>query len=319
MTALPPVLRAIDDQPRAQAALAAAVPNPVHAYLLVGPEGAGKRRAATAFGAALLCPSGGCAECASCRRVDSGNHPDLVVVERTGPFITVDQAREIARLAARSPMEGSRKVLVLTDFHLVSSAAPALLKTLEEPSASTVFAITAERITPDLVTIASRCVQVELGARMTTANDPAFESRMSLWRSVPERLDGTGATAMVLAAELIESLDQAVEPVRARQAEEAEEAAERAKLTGVRGATARETEERNRREQRRARTDDLRAGLVTLAVAYRDRIVSALSAREAANAAAAATAVTAAGKELVRNPNETLLVQSLLLRVDSRL
>lgn len=311
---LPPVMAEADIQPRAAAALAAAVPAPVHAYLLVGPAGAGKKRAAVAFGAALLCPDGGCGRCRSCRRAKEGNHPDLVMVERAGASILIDQAREIVRLAARSPVEGDRKVLVLTDFHLVDRAGPALLKTLEEPSASSVLVLTAERITPELVTIASRCVRIEFAATEAVAADSEREARMRVWRELPGHLDGTGATAMALAAQLMESLEAAVEPVRQRQAEEAAAAAERAKITGER-VSARETEERQRREQRRARMDELRGGLVELARAYRDRIVNASSAREAEAAEAAALAVTAAGKELVRNPNESLLLQALLLRV----
>ena len=311
---LPPVMAEADIQPRAAAALAAAVPAPVHAYLLVGPAGAGKKRAAVAFGSALLCPEGGCGRCRSCRRAKEGNHPDLVMVERAGASILIDQAREIVRLAARSPVEGDRKVLVLTDFHLVDRAGPALLKTLEEPSASSVLVLTAERITPELVTIASRCVRIEFAATEAVAADSEREARMRVWRELPGHLDGTGATAMALAAQLMESLEAAVEPVRQRQAEEAAAAAERAKITGER-VSARETEERQRREQRRARMDELRGGLVELARAYRDRIVNASSAREAEAAEAAALAVTAAGKELVRNPNESLLLQALLLRV----
>ncbi len=310
---LPPVLEALDRQPRAAAALAAAVPGPVHAYLLVGPAGPAKA-AAVAFGAALLCPDGGCGRCRVCQRVLGGNHPDLVLVERVGASINVDQAREITRVAARSPLEGERKVLVLTDFHLVGPAAPALLKTLEEPSPSTILVVTAERITPELVTIASRCVKVEVADPGAAVVDEAFQARMAAWKAVPDRLDGTGAAAIALATELIESLDAAVEPVRARQAEEAQAAAARAKATGER-ANTKETEERQRREQRRARMDELRAGLVQLSVAYRDRLVAARSASEAEAAARAAATIGEAGRELIRNPNESLMLQVLFLRI----
>lgn len=250
-----------------------------------------------------------------------GNHPDLVMVERAGASILIDQAREIVRLAARSPLEGNRKVLVLTDFHLVDRAGPALLKTLEEPSASTVLVLTAERITPELVTIASRCVKIDFAAvdragAAGEAGDGDRAARLAVWREVPDRLDGTGATAMALAAQLIESLDAAVEPVRARQAEEEAAAAQRAKITGER-VSATETEARLKREQRRARMDELRGGLVELAVAYRDRLATAPSARQAEAAERAAAAVTGAGQELVRNPNEALLLQALLLRIGS--
>jgi DNA polymerase-3 subunit delta' len=151
-------------QERAVGALRAAVRAPVHAYLLEGPVGSGKRQAALAFGVALLCPAGGCGACDTCLRARSEVHPDLVVVEREGPAISVGQAREIRRLALRSPNEGRRKVLVLVDFHLAQDAGPALLKVVEEPPSSTVFVILAEHVPPELETIASRCVRVPFDA-----------------------------------------------------------------------------------------------------------------------------------------------------------
>ena len=43
-----------------------------HAWLFTGPPGSGRSNAARAFAAALLCESGGCGECVSCRTVLSG-------------------------------------------------------------------------------------------------------------------------------------------------------------------------------------------------------------------------------------------------------
>jgi DNA polymerase-3 subunit delta' len=334
-------------QEGAVAHLRAAVAAPVHAYLLVGPAGAGKRTAAMAFAAALLCPQGGCGDCDVCRRVLGGGHPDLVLVERTGPSITVDQAREVRRLAMRSPNEGARKVLVLVDFHLVREAAPVLLKVLEEPPASTVFVILAEQLTPELVTIASRCVQVDFGplrddqvaaalvaegvapavatevaavaggrldrARLL-AGDPGFSARRAAWRAVPGRLDGTGAAVVVVAAELAGLLGEAgVATLESRQAAELAELDERAKRTGERGAGRKVLAERHKRELRRLRHDELRFGLATLAGAYRDAL--AAGAGDARASLDAVAAIQVAAESMVRNPTEALLLQSLLLRL----
>ena len=234
-------------------ALRAASRQPVHAYLLVGPPGTGKRAAAVNFAAALLCAAGGDGTCDICRRVLAGVHPDLVTMEREGPFITIDMAREITRAASRSPVEGDRKVLVLNDFHLVREAGPALLKSIEEPPPSTVFVITAEFVPPELVTIASRCVQVDfrplpievvthaleeggvepdlalelahaaegrLDRARLLAGDPEFLDRRRAWQAVPGRLDGTGRTAMAVAGELVGLLERSVAPLKARQAAE---------------------------------------------------------------------------------------------------
>jgi DNA polymerase III subunit delta' len=327
--------------------LRAAVAAPVHAYLLVGPPGSGKRTAAVALAAALLCPNGGCGRCDVCRRAVAGAHPDLVVVERAGPSITVDQAREVRRLALRSPNEGSRKVLLLVDFHLVREAASVLLKVLEEPPASTVFVILAEQLTPELVTIASRCVQIDFGplsaeqvatalvsegvpvdvarevaggaggrldrARLL-ASDPGFAGRRDAWREVPARLDGTGAAVAVVAADLAGLLGQAgVATLEARQAAELAELDERVKRTGERGAGRKVLAERHKRELRRLRHDELRFGLATLAGAYRDALAAGAG-DDRANIEAVA-AIQAAAEAMVRNPTEALLLQSLLLKL----
>ena len=334
-------------QERAVESLRAAVANPVHAYLLVGPPGTGKRAAARSFAAALLCPNGGDGTCESCRRALAGSHPDVVVKERQGARISIEDARDIIRLATRSPVEGERKVLVLDEFHLAADIAPALLKTIEEPPASTVFVILAELVPPEMVTIASRCVTVEFGplapdrvaaalvaegvpvsvaeeaalssggrldrARLL-ASDPGFAARRDAWRAVPGRLDGTGATVASLVSELQEATETVLDPLRARHADEKAALEERVKMTGERGAGRRELEDRHKREERRLRTDELRSGLATLATVYRDRLAAGAGGRDS-DAIAALDALRSMNEALIRNPNETLQLQALLLRL----
>ncbi len=128
--------------------LISAARRPVHAYLLHGPPGSGKRAAARALAAALLCPDGGCNQCNTCRRALAGTHPDLVVVERTGASVDIDEARSIVTRAQRRPLEAARQVLVVADVHLADKAAPALLKTVEEPPPATVFVLLADELPP---------------------------------------------------------------------------------------------------------------------------------------------------------------------------
>lgn len=335
-------------QDRAVAQLRAAVPAPVHAYLLVGPPGGGKRPAARVFAAALLCPRGGCGECDVCRRVLADVHPDAVTVERDGAYISVGQAREIQRLALRTPNEGRRKVLLLVDFHLVREAAPTLLKIVEEPPASTVFVVLAEHVPPELVTIASRCVRIDFGrlspeavvlaleaegvdAAVATrvagaadgrldrarllASDPGFEARRRTWQSLPGRLDGTGATVSLLAAELVELLGTAaVGPLEARHAEERAALEARIERSGERGAGRKLLVERHRRELRRLRADELRYGLALVAQTYRDAVAAATVA-DPRTCLSSIEAVQAAAEAIVRNPSEHLLLQALLLRL----
>ena len=349
-TTAPTPGRVFDDvvgQEAAVAQLRAAVPAPVHAYLFVGPAGSGKEAAARAFAAGLLCPHGGCGECDVCVRVAAEVHPDHIVVEREGATISVDQAREIVRLALRSPNERSRKVLVLVDFHLVREAGPTLLKVVEEPPPSTVFLILADQVPPELVTIASRCVRIDFaaltadrlaamlvadgvdeavaaevagaaGGRLDRArllaSDPEFGRRRAAWQAVPTRLDGTGAAVAVVAAELVELISRAaVAPLEARQASERAALEERVERTGERGAGRKTLADRHKRELRRLRTDELRFGLAVLSAAYRDALVAGTA--DARACADAVDALRLAAENLVRNPNEVLFLQALLLRL----
>jgi len=333
------VLDELIGQDQAAARLAAAASTPVHAYLFAGPPGSGKRDAARAFAAALLCPHGGDGTCDVCQRVLHGVHPDVAVVERSGTYITVDQAREIVRLAMRSPNEGHRKVLVLTDFHLVKEAAPTLLKVIEEPPASTVFVVLADHVPVELETIASRCVRIDFraidrdqlvatlvaegvdranaeeaadaaGGRLDRArllaSDPDLAARRETWRSVPTRLDGTGAAVAVAAAQLAQLIGTAgVEPLHARHQAELEALEERASRYGDR-VNRKQIEEQHRRELRRLRMDELRFGLATLQQTYRDALVDGSG--PTGGCLRAVDAIVEAAEALERNPNETLLL-----------
>jgi DNA polymerase-3 subunit delta' len=334
-------------QDAAVAHLRAAAAAPVHAYLLVGPPGAGAREAAVAFSAALLCAHGGCGECRDCRLALAGEHPDALTSVPEGAFLRRADAEEIVRLALRSPIEGRRKVLVLADMHRVQDAGPMLLKTIEEPPASTVFVVLADTVPPELVTIASRCVRIDVpalpagvvagalereghpaadAARVAEAaggdldrarvlvTDPRLAARVAAWAGVPSRLDGSGAAVAVVVDELRALIDEAAGPLTARQQQEVADLEARVAAQGERGSGRRRLEEVHRREQRRHRADELRFGLATLARAYRDALVSA-GPDTAGPLLDALGAVDRAAAALARNPNEALLLQALLLRL----
>ena len=342
----------VPGQERAVAHLRAAARAPVHAYLLVGPPGTGRRTAALALAAALLCPrfdeiGTGCGECEVCVRVIAGVHPDVAVIEREGAFLGIDQAREIRRLAMRTPNESARKVLVIPEFHLAQDAVPALLKVVEEPPPSTVFVILADHVSPELVTIASRCVRIDFGPLPTErllailltegadplvavevaaasggrldrarllVSDPGFASRRAAWQAVPSRLDGTGATVAIVAAELVELLGSAaVAPLTSRHTAEVAELEDRVKRSGERGSGRKVLTDRHRRELRRLRTDELRYGLAILSAAYRDALVERRA--DATAALAGLDALQKAAQALLHNPGEALMLQSLLLRL----
>jgi DNA polymerase-3 subunit delta' len=229
----------------------------------------------------------------------------------------------------------------------VGDATPALLKTLEEPPASTVFVLLADAVAPEIATIASRCARVDLPplpaatieAALTgegvpaeraaavapaalgdlerarvLANDDDLARRQRLWRTLPSALDGRGATVASAVDELLEHIEEAAAPLRSRQAAEAAALEERLAALGVRGGGGRKAlAEQHKRGLRRHRATELRFGLATLAAAYRDHV--AADPQDPGPAVGAVDAITEAAEGLVRNPNETLLLQALVLRL----
>ena len=342
-------------QDAAVAQLRAAATSPVHAYLFLGPPGSGRRAAARAFAAEVLAAGAADEEAADRHRrlALAEQHPDLTVIERRGASIPVGDrdhpeegsARWVVQHAPLSPVDASRSVYVLLDFHLVLGAAPVLLKTIEEPPEHVVFVVVADEVTPELVTISSRCVHVDfhaigpdliaerlveegvdrdLAAAAAAAslgsidrarllvNDPRLEVRRSAWSAIPSRLDGTGSTAAEIAAEVAAVIDDAQAPLDERHRVEMDELAARVAATGERGSGRKDLEARQRREARRLRTDELRFGFATIAERYREQLSAAT---DPAAALGSLSALRDASEALDRNPNESLLLQALMLRL----
>ena len=329
----------------------AATPDAVHAWLFVGPRGSGKRAAARAFAGDLLAlePAAAGDETGAERARDLARleqHPDLVVVERVGASISADQADEIVRRASRSAVEGTRKVLVLDEFHLLTPAvAPKLLKTIEEPPEGTFFVVLADELPRDLVTIASRCLRVDFSslspevvtARLEAegvdaerarqaasfaggdldrarllATDDRLAVRLEGWRDLPRRLDGSGHRAAAAVDDLRAAIDDAEAPLRARHEAEVAELDERIERYGQRGSGAADLDRRHKRETRRLRTDELRLGLGAVAAVYRDELVVAA---DPTQALAGIAAVQETAEALEFNPNEELLLLALALKL----
>lgn len=336
-------------QSLAVAQLQAAVANPVHAYLLLGPAGAGTRSAARSFAAALLCPDGGCGTCNHCTRAMALHHPDLIVPRHDGPGWRVDEIREIAGQAQRRPLEAARTVILLADAHLLGGAAPALLKTLEEPPVTTTFILLADDLPRSLETIRSRCAEVRfellnqqaiveilehdgldpqraaeiaegaagdaIRARLLVA-DPGFASRLARWRGVPQRLDGTGRTVVAIVEEIQASLDEAVAPLVAQHVAELAELDTQAKELGLRVSGRKELLDHHKREIRAYREGEIRAGLGVLARAYRVDLAAAVAAGDDPAVVVAMARVDAISRYVTvmrRNPRPSLSLERLLL------
>lgn len=150
-----------------------------HAWLLAGPEGVGKATFARAAALRLLAEAGGGpalpagfdvpAGHPARALVEAGSHPDLRVLTRltkvsdTGAetvarSITIDQVRGLLPMFATTPSIGARRVVIIDAIDdLERAGANALLKSLEEPPAGTVFLLVSHAPGRLLPTIRSRC------------------------------------------------------------------------------------------------------------------------------------------------------------------
>jgi DNA polymerase III subunit delta' len=129
-----------------------------HAWLFTGPPGSGRSVAARAFAAALLCETGGCGECPSCRQVRAGTHADLRLVRPEGLSYGVKQTRDLVLRAAGAPSGGRWLVVLFEDAdRCTEQAANALLKAIEEPAPRTVWLLCTPSAEDLVTTIRSRC------------------------------------------------------------------------------------------------------------------------------------------------------------------
>ncbi len=167
----------------------------VHALLLNGQAGIGKKGLAIDFAARLLCENAAgngraCGRCVGCRMVAARSHPDLRIVVpdtlswlrpppledddgesadvdvesregrgRIGREIGIDPVRKLADLAGIASHRGGARVVVLAPAEsLTAPAANALLKLLEEPPFGFFFVLVSNSLGDVLPTIRSRCV-----------------------------------------------------------------------------------------------------------------------------------------------------------------
>lgn len=116
-----------------------------HAYLFSGINGIGKKLVAKRAAKFLL-------------NQTTESHPDLVQIAPENNTITIDQIREVKNQLKFSPLEGSRRVIIVDQAELMNTnAANAALKILEEPPPGNHFFLITATPSQLLPTIISRC------------------------------------------------------------------------------------------------------------------------------------------------------------------
>ena len=103
-----------------------------------------------------------CGTCAQCVRIARGVHPDVLLIEPSDSgSIKIDPVRDAIDRTGYRPFEGRRRVVIVDEADaMMAPAQNALLKTLEEPPASSVFILITARPDVLLPTVRSRCIRL---------------------------------------------------------------------------------------------------------------------------------------------------------------
>ncbi len=132
-----------------------------HAYLFDGSKGTGKRKVALQLAKTFFCQNiegtDACEECSDCKRIQSGNHPDVHLIQPEGLTIKIEQIRDLKKEFSYRGVESVKKFYILEDAEKMTiSAANGLLKFLEEPDGQSVAILTTTEVHRILNTILSR-------------------------------------------------------------------------------------------------------------------------------------------------------------------
>lgn len=158
------------------------------AYLFCGPDGIGKIKTAKELARVCNCQNikeeDSCDVCSSCYKINHDIHPDVKVIKPASIHFLISQIQDLQKEVYISPFEGKKKVYILDEVDkMTTEAANAFLKTLEEPSSTTLFILITSSPETLLPTIISRCQPVRFNLIPTDVQTQIF----SKWEVEPSK------------------------------------------------------------------------------------------------------------------------------------
>ncbi|MCB0688483.1 MAG: DNA polymerase III subunit gamma/tau [Saprospiraceae bacterium] len=133
-----------------------------HAFLFCGPRGVGKTTCARILAKVLNCKNvtddlEPCNQCDSCLSFDRNASLNIIELDAASNN-SVEHIRSLNEQVRFQPQEGTYKVFIIDEVHMLSSAAfNAFLKTLEEPPSYAIFILATTEKHKIIPTILSRC------------------------------------------------------------------------------------------------------------------------------------------------------------------
>lgn len=149
-----------------------------HAYMFCGPRGTGKTTMARLLAKACMCQNTAdgkspsvsfCGKCNDCTDIAKGSHVDVYELDAASRTGVENVREEIINRVGFAPTRGSKKIYIIDEVHMLSTAAfNALLKTLEEPPEHVIFILctTDPQKVPE--TILSRCQRFDFSSISAT-------------------------------------------------------------------------------------------------------------------------------------------------------